>query len=152
MTNYKDSDSGGRLAAGQTSAAKDEPLDTERVAAEADPWFGYGWCFSKLMSARAELGELDWLGDPAALVQHSVDQVEDQVVLMAATGGAGEGLVEGHSAADWAVAILSSEAFMWLMAGANHPTAHLESLREAFERYQACGGPVWGRGEKIDRA
>ena len=36
--------------------------------------------------------------------------------------------------------ICDSEAFMWLMAGANHPEMHLDVLREAYDRYRELGG------------
>jgi hypothetical protein len=44
------------------------------------------------------------------------------------------------TAEEWAVEMVSSEAFMWLMAGANHPEAHLDALREAYAEYKAAGG------------
>jgi hypothetical protein len=46
---------------------------------------------------------------------------------------------------EWALAIVSSEAFMWLMVGANHPELHLRDLREGYREYQAAGGKAWGR-------
>lgn len=42
-------------------------------------------------------------------------------------------------------AILGSESFMWLMAGANHPEAHLSALRPAFDKWNAAGGKSWGK-------
>ena len=42
-------------------------------------------------------------------------------------------------------AILGSEAFMWLMAGANHPPAHLASLRPAYYKWLSAGGKSYGK-------
>lgn len=42
-------------------------------------------------------------------------------------------------------AILGSESFMWLMAGANHPDAHLSALRPAFDKWLAAGGKSYGK-------
>ena len=42
-------------------------------------------------------------------------------------------------------AILGSESFMWLMAGANHPEAHLSALRPAFDKWVAAGGKSYGK-------
>lgn len=39
-----------------------------------------------------------------------------------------------------AKSICDSEAFMWLMVGANHPEAHLMALREAWKAYTDAGG------------
>ena len=44
---------------------------------------------------------------------------------------------------EWALAIVQSEAFMWLMVGANHPEAHLSVLRGAWDQYRAVGGKTW---------
>lgn len=41
--------------------------------------------------------------------------------------------------------ILESEAFMWLMVGANHEDAHLAMLRPAWKRYVELGGQTWGK-------
>jgi hypothetical protein len=41
---------------------------------------------------------------------------------------------------DIARAICDSEAFMWLMVGANHPDAHLMALRGAWKAYSEAGG------------
>jgi hypothetical protein len=41
---------------------------------------------------------------------------------------------------DIARAICDSEAFMWLMVGANHPDAHLMALRGAWTAYHEAGG------------
>lgn len=49
---------------------------------------------------------------------------------------------ERNSLAD---AILGSESFMWLMAGANHPDAHLSALRPAFDKWLAAGGKSYGK-------
>ncbi len=32
--------------------------------------------------------------------------------------------------------IVESDAFMWLMAGANHPESHLNALRPAYREYK----------------
>lgn len=37
-------------------------------------------------------------------------------------------------------AIADSEAFMWLMVGANHPEAHLDPLRRAYQSYTSLDG------------
>jgi hypothetical protein len=42
-------------------------------------------------------------------------------------------------------AILGSESFMWLMAGANHPEAHLSALRPAYDNWVAAGGKSYGK-------
>lgn len=42
-------------------------------------------------------------------------------------------------------AVLGSESFMWLMAGANHPEAHLSALRPAYDKWQAAGGKPYGK-------
>jgi hypothetical protein len=42
-------------------------------------------------------------------------------------------------------AILGSESFMWLMAGANHPEAHLSALRPAYDKWTAAGGKSYGK-------
>ena len=44
-----------------------------------------------------------------------------------------------------ASAILGSESFMWLMAGANHPEAHLSALRPAYDKWKAAGGKSFGK-------
>jgi hypothetical protein len=133
------------LAAGQAAALRGEPLDTAAIAEDDDPWFGYGWCFSMLMTARAELGEHDFLSDPRFLVQQSWAADDHALPLEVGDGGVEpEFPTEGPSCAEWAVGIVASEAFMWLMAGANHPEVHLNALREAYERYKASGGKVWG--------
>jgi DNA polymerase IIIc chi subunit len=44
---------------------------------------------------------------------------------------------------DLARAICNSEAFMWLMVGANHPEAHRMALRDAWRAYSQAGGG-WG--------
>lgn len=36
--------------------------------------------------------------------------------------------------------VCDSEAFMWLMAGANHSETHLEALRPAYQQYRKLGG------------
>lgn len=46
---------------------------------------------------------------------------------------------------EWAIAIVSSESFMWLMAGSNFVESNLSNLREAYAEYQAAGGRTWGR-------
>jgi hypothetical protein len=140
-----------RLAAGQASAASGAALDTEAVARDNDPWFGYGWCFSKLLFARAELGDLDMLSNPDWIVQHSDTAEEESETLDPVAVSVGSEAVvdpdgpEVMSAEQWAVAIVSSEAFMWLMVGANHPESHLETLRDAYDQYRDSGGKTWGR-------
>ena len=48
---------------------------------------------------------------------------------------------------DVARAICDSEAFMWLMVGANHPDSHLELLRKIWrEHYLPAGG---GYGKRV---
>lgn len=42
-------------------------------------------------------------------------------------------------------AVLGSESFMWLMAGANHPDAHLSALRPAYDKWMAAGGKSYGK-------
>ena len=42
-------------------------------------------------------------------------------------------------------AVLGSESFMWLMAGANHPEAHLSALRPAYDKWTAAGGKSYGK-------
>lgn len=42
-------------------------------------------------------------------------------------------------------AVLGSESFMWLMAGANHPEAHLSALRPAYDKWAAAGGKSYGK-------
>lgn len=42
-------------------------------------------------------------------------------------------------------AVLGSESFMWLMAGANHPEAHLSALRPAYNNWIAAGGKSYGK-------
>lgn len=42
-------------------------------------------------------------------------------------------------------AVLGSESFMWLMAGANHPDAHLSALRPAYDKWLAAGGKSYGK-------
>jgi hypothetical protein len=49
------------------------------------------------------------------------------------------------TAEDVAVAIVSSEPFMWLMVGANHVELHLDDLRKGYAAYIAAGGKTWGR-------
>jgi hypothetical protein len=34
---------------------------------------------------------------------------------------------------------------MWLMAGANHPEAHLSALRPAYDKWTAAGGKSYGK-------
>lgn len=36
--------------------------------------------------------------------------------------------------------IVDSEAFMWMMVGASHAEAHLETLRDKYQRYWDLGG------------
>lgn len=36
--------------------------------------------------------------------------------------------------------MIGSEPFMWLMVGANHPEAHLETLRKAYAAWLEAGG------------
>lgn len=42
-------------------------------------------------------------------------------------------------------AVLGSESFMWLMAGANHPEAHLSALRPAYDKWISAGGKSYGK-------
>ncbi len=42
-----------------------------------------------------------------------------------------------------ALAVLQSEAFMWLMAGSNHVDIQIAALRPLWERYRAAGGKNW---------
>jgi hypothetical protein len=44
--------------------------------------------------------------------------------------------------------ILDSEDFMWLMVGANHPEAHISSLRDAYMAYCSAGGGFYKAGER----
>lgn len=41
--------------------------------------------------------------------------------------------------------IISSEQFMWLMAGSNHVDSNLEALRPAFNAWRKAGGKSWGK-------
>lgn len=51
-----------------------------------------------------------------------------------------------------AMAFMRSEPMMWMMAGANHPDAHLSVLRAWWRRYIDAGGPTYGnpRGYPLD--
>lgn len=44
-----------------------------------------------------------------------------------------------------AVAIVSSEPFMWLMAGSNHTEMQIAALRSLYAEYQKAGGKTWGK-------
>jgi hypothetical protein len=55
------------------------------------------------------------------------------------------------TAEQYANAVLGSEQFMWLMAGANHPEAHLADLRTMYAEWQRLGGVTWGK-KKSDEA
>lgn len=46
---------------------------------------------------------------------------------------------------EWAVAIVSSESFMWLMVGSNHVESNLAQLREGYAEYRSAGGKTWGQ-------
>lgn len=46
-----------------------------------------------------------------------------------------------------AIEMIRSEAFTWLMVGANHPEAHLSALREAWDKWIDSGGLVWWKKE-----
>ena len=43
--------------------------------------------------------------------------------------------------------ILSSESFMWLMVSANHPEAHCDNLRDAWNAWIEAGGKSWGEDD-----
>lgn len=43
--------------------------------------------------------------------------------------------------------IVSSEAFMWLMAGANHAESHLSALRPAYREWVSLSGG-WARARR----
>lgn len=45
----------------------------------------------------------------------------------------------------WALAIVQSEAFMWLMAGSDHVETQLDLVRGIYKKYRAAGGHGWGR-------
>ena len=47
-----------------------------------------------------------------------------------------------------ALAILNSEAFMWLMVGSNHQESQLATLRPAYQRYVELGGG-WGKAKSV---
>lgn len=50
-----------------------------------------------------------------------------------------------------AKAIVESEAFMWLMVGANHPDAHLDALRPAHAvLHRLRAGWEWPKPERAD--
>lgn len=44
-----------------------------------------------------------------------------------------------------ALAVMQSEAMLWLMVGSNHVDAHLANLRHAWEAYIEAGGKTWGK-------
>jgi hypothetical protein len=46
--------------------------------------------------------------------------------------------------------IMSSESFMWLMVGANHPESHCANLRNAWAAWKEAGGKSWGKREGIN--
>lgn len=41
--------------------------------------------------------------------------------------------------------ILSSESFLWLMAGSNHIDGHLATIRPLYEDWIKSGGKTWGK-------
>lgn len=45
--------------------------------------------------------------------------------------------------AQYALAVVQSEPFLWLMSGSNHPYLQIEALRPAWEAYKAAGGKSW---------
>jgi hypothetical protein len=45
--------------------------------------------------------------------------------------------------AEIAMAVLTSEPFMWLMAGSDHQDYQIDRLRPLWDRYRAAGGKNW---------
>lgn len=41
--------------------------------------------------------------------------------------------------------ILSSESFLWLMAGTNQADSHISSIRPLYEEWIKSGGKTWGK-------
>lgn len=53
--------------------------------------------------------------------------------------------VDSATADALALAIVKSEAFMWLMAGSAHADIQLAIVREMYRRYRDAGGKTWGQ-------
>lgn len=67
------------------------------------------------------------------------DHIQDAVEHILVTPKVDESL----SMEELAQVILSSEAFMWLMAGSNHPDAQIKAIKPIYDRYIDAGGRIY---------